>query len=107
MRRALCLAGILAAIACGGIIGFVSGAIVGVEHLYRRYTDLKLGKHRPILREPQFASVEIEISSAAQVYLMGRVDSREAYKSLEERVRFLFGDEEARDIVRNVSVSQY
>lgn len=106
MRRVLILVAVLAASACGGVIGFVVGAIVGQSQLYQQSTDAKLAKIRPVLGEQQFAGVDVEYSSAAQVYLMGTVGSEQAYKALEERMRFLFGDEEARFMLLPVEVAK-
>jgi hypothetical protein len=106
MRRVLGLVAILAAIACGGAIGFVVGAVVGQLQLYQQSTDAKLAKIRPVLRDQRFAGVDAEYSSAAQVYLTGRVGSEQAYKALEERMRFLSGDEETRFMMGNVEVAK-
>jgi hypothetical protein len=106
MWRVLALVTVLAAIASGGAIGFVAGAVMGQLELYQQNTDTKLAKIRPILREQQFAGVNAEYSSAAQVYLIGTVGSEESYKALQERMRFVFGDEEARFMVGNVEVAK-
>lgn len=100
--RILVLALVLAAMGCGGIIGFVAGAVTGQLQLYQQNTDAKLAKIHPILKEEPFANVKGEYSSAAQVYLVGTVGSEQTYKALEERLRFLFGDEEARFMMNNV-----
>jgi len=106
MRRVLGLVLVLAAISCGGVIGFVAGAVVGQLQLYQQSTDAKLAKIRPALRDRRFAGVDADYSSAAQVYLIGRVGSKQVYNDLEERMRFLFGDEEARFMMATVEVAK-
>jgi hypothetical protein len=106
VRRVFALIAILLAIACSGVVGFVIGAVVGETELYRQSTDAKLAKIRPVLREPQFAGINAEYSTAAQVYLMGKVGSRQTYKALEERMRFLFGDQEAKFMMGNIVVAK-
>lgn len=104
MRRVLVLVTVLAAIACGGVIGFVAGAVIGQSQLYQQITDAKLARIESVLQERQFAGVGADYSSAAQVYLIGTCSSDQVYKTLEERMRFLFGDEEARFMMGNVEV---
>ncbi len=106
MKRLLVCLGICAALAVVGFIGFVGGAIIGQLQLYQSLTDQKLMRIRPVLAEPRFAGVAADYSSAAQVYLTGTVGSEEALKDLEGRMRFLFGDEEARFMLATVDVSQ-
>lgn len=98
--------GVLATILFVGVTTFVVGEIIGQELLYRRWTSEKLAKIWPVLQEPQFAALNAESSSAAQVYLNGTVPSEKAYKTLEDRIRFLFGDAEAKFMMGNVSVAQ-
>jgi hypothetical protein len=105
MRRPLILVTLVAAAACAGAIGFAAGAVVGALQLYQQLTDAKLAKIRPVLREPQFAGITAEYSSAAQVYLVGKVESEQAYKALEDKMRFLFGDDESRLMLEHVEVS--
>jgi hypothetical protein len=105
MRPAVILVIVVTAIACGGTIGFVAGAIIGQLQIYQHSTDAKLARIRPVLREQQFAGVEAEYSSCAQVYLIGTVGSPQAYKALEDRMRFLFGDEEARFMMGPVEIA--
>ena len=99
------LAIVLGLFACGGV-SFLIGGIDAQSQLYRDYTVAKLAKIRPVLQERQFAEVNADYSSAAAVYLTGIVGSEREYKALEERMRFLFGDEEARDMMRNVRVAK-
>ncbi len=106
MKRLLVCLGICAALAVVGFIGFVGGAIFGQLQLYQSLTNQKLMSIRPVLAEPRFAGVAADYSSAAQVYLTGTLGSEEALKDLEGRMRFLFGDEEARFMVATVDVSQ-
>ena len=101
----LVLVTVLTATTCGGVVGFVSGVVIGEMRNDQRMTDAKLDKIRPILQEPQFAGVEADYSSAAQVYLFGEVGSEEARQDLESRIRFLFGDEEAREMLWRVEVA--
>jgi hypothetical protein len=106
MRRLLILAAFLFAIACGGAVGYVLGALGGQWQLYQHSTDTKLAKIRPILQDQRFAGVNAESSSAAQVYLIGTVGSQQAYNDLEEGLRFLFGDEEMRFMMDNVKITK-
>lgn len=98
--------GILGAVAIVGTVGFIAGAIVTTEGQYRRETFAKIEKIRPVLNDPRFAGVATDYSSAAQVYLVGTVDTEAAYKALEERLRFLFGDEEARFMMNTVEIAR-
>jgi hypothetical protein len=102
MKTLLIAIGFLAATSIVGAACFIFGGIVAQDQLYMRCTEAKLAKVRPVLEDPQFAGVRVEFSSAAQVYLIGEVGSQQARQTLEERVRFLFGDEEARSMVSNV-----
>ncbi len=104
MRRVLVIVAILAAIAFAGVIGFVAGTVIGQAQVYWQYTDAKLAKIRPVLREREFARVNAEYSSLAHVSLIGTVGSEQAYKALLERMRSLFGDEQARVLMANVEV---
>ena len=106
MRIVVYTVGLLVALALGGTVGFVVGAIVGQHQLYQTYMDMKIAKIRPALIESQFKGISAEFSSAAQVYLTGTVPADDVYKSLEERLRFLFGDEEARFMMSNVEVAK-
>ena len=74
--------------------------------LYQMYSDRRLGKIRPVLQKPKFAGVTATNSSDAWVYLVGRVDSEESQKSLEEEMRSLFGDEDGRRMMLGVEVSK-
>jgi hypothetical protein len=105
-RRFLTLIAGLAAMACGAIIGFVAGAIVGESQLYQKETEAKLARIRPVLREPPFVGINAEYSSDAQVFLIGTVGSAQALKDLEERMRFLFGDQPARFMTASVEVAK-
>jgi len=88
---------------CGAC--FVAGPIVGQLQLYQQETESKLAKIHPILRDQRFSEVEVEYSSAAQVYLFGNVDTEQDFQTLEEKIRFLFGDEEMKFMMAGVEVA--
>lgn len=105
VRRALGVVAVLAAIGGGGVVSFVAGGLVGQEQLYRRGSDTKLARIRPVLRDPEFSGVNAEPTSDGEVFLVGKVGSRRTYEALEERMRFLFGDEAARFLMGGVEVA--
>lgn len=97
----------LSAAVGGGAVGFVVDEIVGNIRLYQQMTDVKLDKIRPVLQQdPRFARVETDCWSAARVYLLGEVDSEATRDELKDRMRFLFGDEEAGNMVYFVQVAE-
>ena len=96
MNRVLIIIVVLVAIASAGVIGFLIGGVAGQSRLFQMYTDIKLEKIRPVLQKQEFAGVTATNTSDARVYLVGTVDSEEIYKDLEQQMRSLFGDEEAR-----------
>jgi len=106
VKRGLGILGVIATLLVVGVITFVVGAIIGQLQLYQNWTEEKIAKVRPILQEPQFAGINVEYSSAAQVYLSGALPSEKSYKKLEEQIRFLYGNEEAKFMMSNVSVPQ-
>lgn len=106
LRHAFGFVAVVVAIAGGGAIGFVVGAVVGQSQLYRQSTDAKLAKIRPVLKDQRFEGVVADYSSAAQVYLIGKVGSGQAYKALAEKLRFLFGDEETKFMMGNIQVAK-
>ena len=90
----------------GSSVGFLAGAIAGQSQLYNRYAHEKIERIRPLLRGAEYSNLEVDYSSAAQVYLTGTVESRAAYDRLEERLRLMFGDEEADFMLRPVDVTE-
>jgi hypothetical protein len=106
VKRGLGILGVIATLLVVGVISFVVGAIIGQSQLYQNWTEEKIAKVRPILQKPQFAGINVEYSSAAQVYLSGALPSEKTYKELEEQIRFLFGNAEAKFMMSNVSVAQ-
>ena len=87
-------------------VTFVVGAVVGQVERYQHVRDARVAKVRPVLRELQLADVNFDESSTDEIFLSGTVPTGKAYKTLEERIRFLFGDEEARSMMSDVSVAQ-
>lgn len=106
IRRIFGLGASIVTIAFAGVVGYFAGALANQEQFYQHSTDTKLAKIRPILQDRRFADVTADYSSAAQVYLIGRVDSQRVYSDLEEKLRFLFGDEEMRFMMDNVTVAK-
>jgi hypothetical protein len=106
VRRAIAIVFVLAAVACGGILGFVAGAVVGQVQLYRHSAEVQLARVRPILQQPPFANVRAEPSSDGKLDLIGTVASEQDLKALEDRMRFLFGDEDARTMTLGVDVAR-
>lgn len=105
-RHAVAVFFILAAVACTGAASFVAGAVVGQVQLYRQAAEARLARVRPILRELPFAGLEAEATSDGAVDLLGKVGSEADRRALEERLRFLFGDEEARSMIGGVQVAE-
>jgi hypothetical protein len=106
VRRAIAVIFVLAAIACSGILGFLAGAVVGQVELYRHSSEDRLARVRPILQQPPFANVRAEPTSDGKLDLTGTVQSDQDRKALEDRIRFLFGDEEARTMTIGVNVAR-
>ncbi len=100
MRYALVLFAVLAAMMFGGVVGFAAGYLVGGVRAeswhYQSIEDAKFTKIRPVLQKPEFARVTATSTSDARIYLVGTVDSEEIRGDLERKMRFMFGDEEAR-----------
>lgn len=105
-RKVLVLVFGLVAAGCVGLVGFVTGSIATHHAEYERQILARDAKLRPVLRDPRFAKIEVAYSTDVECCcLLGVVDSREAYEDLEGRIRFLFGDEEARVMMRGVKVA--
>lgn len=97
--------GLLAMLALGGAIGCAVGAILGQLQIYRLIADGKRDKIQPILRDPRFATLRIGDTLTEQLCLKGQLRNRAAYKALEEKLRFLFGDDEAKFMMSCVEVA--
>jgi hypothetical protein len=106
IRSAIAVVFVLAAVACGGTIVFVLGAVFGQVQLYRHSSEVMLARVRPVLQQPPFTDVQAEPSSIGKVDLIGTVASEEDLKALEERMRFLFGDEDARTMTLGVDIAR-
>jgi len=105
-RKVLALVFGLVAAGCVGLVGFAVGAIHHQLSTWRQEIHAATVRLRPVLSEPRFGNVEAVFSSDAECCLIGTVDSREHYRDLEGRIRFLFGDEEARVMMRGVEVAR-
>jgi hypothetical protein len=105
LRRGAAIALILAAIACGGITSFVAGAIIGQSQLYRYSSDTRLARVLPVLRELPFSGVRAEPTSNGKIDLTGSVGSERDLKALKDRMRFLFGDDDARAMTSGVDIA--
>ncbi|MHB1556892.1 MAG: hypothetical protein ACYC61_05350 [Isosphaeraceae bacterium] len=97
---------LLVALASSGAIGFVLGAVIGQVQLYQRIGEERAARVRPVLEDPAFQTIRIEISSLGEVYLFGSVPTEADRTRLLERLRFLVGDRDARDAVSSVDVER-
>lgn len=105
IRRVFAAAVVVAAVVFSGLVGFMLGAVVVETQSYRRSADARLARIRPVLAEPPFARIEAGATSDGMVDLSGTIGSERDREALLERLRFLFGDEEARSMTRNVEIS--
>jgi hypothetical protein len=105
-RRVFLVLAFLATIGCGGVVGFVYGAVVVTFQHYHENAERDLARVRPILQQQEFARVAASPSSDGKVYLGGSVRSEQARKTLEDRVRLIFGDEEAKSMMGGVTASE-
>lgn len=95
---------LLVALAATGAIGFVLGAVIGQVQHYQRIGEERAARVRPVLEDPAFQTIKIEISSLGEVYLYGSVPTEADRTRLLERLRFLFGDRDARNAVSTVDI---
>jgi hypothetical protein len=106
IRSAIAVVFMLAAVACGGILAFLAGAVVGQLQLYRHSSEDMLARVRPILQQPPFANVRAEPSSDGKLELSGTVQAEQDRKALEDQMRFLFGNEDARTMTLGIDVAR-
>jgi len=85
---------------------FVLGGIIGQEQLYQSWTDRKLDKLATILESGEFAGVEADYSSAAQVYLTGTIKDNASRDALRDQLVVTFGTDEADEMIWRVDVDQ-
>ncbi len=104
-RRLVVLLLLLGGMAGSGVVGFVAGALVGQTLLYRLQGEDRISRVQPVLRDPAFRAVQAEATSDGQLVLLGTVASDEDRPRLLERLRFLFGDQEARHLAADVNVA--
>jgi hypothetical protein len=78
---------------------------VGQTQLYQRQGDDRVGRVRPVLSDPAFRAVEAEGTSLGQLFLFGTVATEADRARLEERLRPVFGDDEARRLASHVEVA--
>ena len=96
---------ILAAIAGGGLVGFVAGALFVSIQSARLRGEAALAKVEPVLKSG-FAGVSASVCPVhGELDMNGTVASEGEYRALQEKVRFLVGDEEANLLMRGVSVA--
>jgi hypothetical protein len=103
-RRILVIITVLIASVGSFTLGGIFGAINAESMLYREISDLKIAKIRPILQDSQFRGMTAEEQPAGRVELIGGVDTEQAYADITERISFLFGKEEAQDMLEKVEV---
>lgn len=104
-RRLVVLMLLLGGMAGSGVVGFLAGAVVGQAQLYRLRGEESISRVQPVLRDRAFRAVQAEATSDGQLVLLGTVASQEDHARLLERLRFLFGDEEARHLAADVDVA--
>ena len=85
---------------------FVLGGIIGQQQLYQSWTDRKLEKITTILASGEFKGVEADYSSAAQVYLTGKLKDNATRDELFKQLVVTFGADEADKMIVNVNVVQ-
>lgn len=77
-------------------VTFVIGGIVAQQQLYQTWGDQKLETAAEVLSStPQFANVEVHLSSAAQIFLAGTVANEEIRGELHRQLQLAFGTAEA------------
>lgn len=97
---------LLLALAASGAIGFVLGAVIGQVQHYQRIGEERASRVRPVLDDPAFQTIKIEISSLGEIYLYGSVPTEADRSRLLEQSRFLFGDRDARNAVNTVDIER-
>ncbi len=94
------------AVAASGAAGFMTGVILGTTDVYRHAGEERAAQVRPVLAEPAFQAIEISSGSQGQLELSGSVPTEADRARLLQRLRFLFGDRDARNAVSNVDVER-
>jgi hypothetical protein len=87
-------------------VTFVLGGIIGQQQLYQSWTDQKLAKLAIILESRAYEGVEADYSSAAQVYLIGKVKDTSTRDALRNQLVITFGTSEADEMIWRVDVAQ-
>lgn len=95
---------IVLAFMCATPAAFFLGGIVGQQQLYESWRERKIDKLSPIVQAEEFKGVNVEHSSAAQVYLTGTVGDQETHDKLREQLTSAFGSDEAHEMVWRVDV---
>ncbi len=94
------------AVAASGAAGFMVGVRLGTTDVHWRAGEERAALVRPVLAEPAFHAIEISTNSQGQLELLGRVPTQADRTRLLERLRFLFGDRDARNMVGGVEVER-
>jgi hypothetical protein len=87
-----------------GAGAFALGGIIAQQQLYQLWTDRKLEKIATILASGGFEGVEADYSSAAQVYLTGKLSDNATREELYRQLVDAFGIDEAEKMLGNVDV---
>lgn len=95
---------VVTAVAASGAAGFMVGVILGTTDVYWHAAEERAAQVRPVLAEPAFDAIKVSSSSQGQLELFGTVPTEADRARLLERLRFLFGDRDAREAVSDVHV---
>ncbi len=87
------------------MVAFVLGGILGQSQLYESWRVRKIDKLSSILNADEFSHVNVESSSAAQVYLSGTVSDGETLDSLELQLIDSFGRDEAEEMLWRIDIT--
>ena len=95
-----------AAMAVGGTVGFVAGALTGEDGAYRRHCDEQRDALRAVLAsDPAFARLEVSSGcDGGWVTLQGRVERGQSWVRLREAVVRALGEKRAENALSLVTV---
>lgn len=102
-RPYLYLANLVLMGAAAGIFGFVLGTLFGESTAMEHSARKKQSRLRPVLEEPAYKKLRSDPGQLV-VTVTGTVDSEQTKNRLHEKLRFLFGEDEARIMTQAIEV---